>query len=299
MSLAPPSPVGHLWPRWAAAADLTGDGGTAVRQKLEQRLTLPPYAQQIALLLCRDSAGARFTHVLSWPFAPHLLERPLEWWRSGDAEPAQPGWPRKEGLYAITDVAAEFPLFAVLPDVAAVAFEGDEHAWHRARRSALSAAGPRQDNGPDGEWIVRVPETVTPWLSVEWGVPYPARNAPPSRSLVSARVGKPAGGILRSRQTVTIELNGMQSDVVALVHALVGMARDRKHHTADEANDVCAVLSRLAHADALLVESDIIGAHRRVFHWLVRTRPLPHVQLPGATGPVDQTWRKNEHPSAP
>ncbi|WP_073227044.1 hypothetical protein [Streptomyces sp. NBRC 110465] len=268
------TPVGRIWPRWAAGADLAGDTGDALRQQLQMRLAIPPYVQSVALLLGRDAVGNQFTKVMGWPYARHALDQPIEWWRTADAEPAQPGWPRRDGLVSILDVADAFPLFAILPDRSpAVAYDGDDEAWHQARRSALSTAIAQQDGSTD-VWTIRVPEVVAPWLTVHWTVPYPARNAPVSRSLASVTFEQPTGGVLRGRRTATIELSEVQSDVAALVHVLVGAARDSGRAAAAGSTELRRLLWRFAQGDEGLVEGDITLAHRQAFQWLAPITPV-------------------------
>lgn len=272
-SSATAEPEGRIWPRWATAVDFTGGHGQAVREQLAMRLDLPPFAESIAMLLGRDAVGTPFTKVLAWPFARHLLDRPTEWWRIADAEPAQPGWPRKDGVLGILDLAAQFPLFAILPDrPAAVAFRGDEAAWHQARRSALSTAVARQD--VTGRWSIRVPETVTPWLTVHWAVPYPARDVPASRDLAAVTIAQPSGGVLRSKKLSTIELAEVQADVAAVAHVLVGVARDSGRVASAGAAELRSLLWRLAQGEDNPPEGDITMAHRQSYKWLARTDVL-------------------------
>ncbi|MER6913933.1 hypothetical protein ABT354_19860 [Streptomyces sp. NPDC000594] len=254
-------------------ADLRGEGGSALRGQVEKRLRLPPSAQSVALLLGRDAVGARFTQVMDWPGDGPLLDRPVEWWRMADTRPAQPGWPLRDGLTSTLDMAGGFPLFAVLPDrPAAVAYGGEQHRWHEARRAALSTAVARQDE-LHGEWTISVPEPVAPWLTVSWSVPYPARNAAPSRDLASITLGATSTSPLRQRRARTIELSGVQSDIAALAHVLVAAARDSSTAAAETAAGLHALLVRFAQGDATLVESEIIVAHRRAYRWLVNAIP--------------------------
>ncbi|MEU3904173.1 hypothetical protein AB0F20_10175 [Streptomyces goshikiensis] len=266
-------PVGRIWPRWATAVDFAEGKGEVVRGELAMRLTIPPFATSVAMLLGRDAVGNPFTRVLAWPFARPQLDYPTDWWRIADAEPAQPGWPRKDGVLGIMDVAATFPLFGILPDLpAAVAFGGDENAWHQARRAALSAAVARQDAA--GRWTIRVPETVTPWLTAHWAVPYPARDVPASRDLAALSIVQPSGGVLRGKKTTTVELAEVQADVAALAHVLVGVARDPRKVASAGATHLRTLLWRFTQEDGDVEEGDITMAHRQAFKWLADTQGL-------------------------
>lgn len=260
-------PEGRIWPRWATAADFSGARGEALRQEMSLRLELPPYAESVAVLMGRDTAGHQFTKIMAWPFARHLLDRPTDWWHIADKEPAQPGWPRRSAdLLGTWDLAGLFPLFAILPDrPAAVAFRGDDAAWQRARRHALSDAVARQD-GPD-RWSIRVPEPLTPWLTAHWSIPYPARNVPVSRNLAALTIGQPSGGVLRGRKTATVELDEVQTHIAALAHILVGVARDTSRAAAGGAVELRSLLWRVAQEQSI-EEGDITLAHRQAYKWL-------------------------------
>ncbi|MEV6956553.1 hypothetical protein [Streptomyces sp. NPDC051183] len=265
-------PEGRIWPRWATAIDFAEGNGEILRGQLAMRLEIPPFAQCVAMLLGRDATGNQFTKVLAWPFARPQLDYPDEWWRIADAEPAQPGWPRRDGVLGVMDIAAPFPLFGILPDrPAAVAFGGNESAWHQARRAVLSTAVARQD--ASGRWSIRVPETVTPWLTAHWAVPYPARDVPVSRDLAAVSIVQPSGGVLRSKRTATVELHEVQADVAALAHVLVGTARDRGKVASAGAGQLRSLLWRFAQGDDVQ-EGDITMAHRQGYKWLAGSQDL-------------------------
>ncbi|MGA5820003.1 hypothetical protein ACPC54_19325 [Kitasatospora sp. NPDC094028] len=268
--------AGRVWPHWAAVADFTVAGGQMLRGQLEFLLELPPYATSVALLLGRDNAGSHFTKVLSWPFARHLLHQPMAWWPVADSEPAQPGWPGPHGLLAVTDLTAVWPAFAYLAGHPCTqAFDGDHQVWQQARRSALSSEVARQD-GPGGTWTIRVTEQVAPWLAAHWSVPYPARNAPTSRTLAAVTLTR--SGALRGRREVVLELDAMPAAAAALAQVMVGAARTPAPDAAAGAASLRDLLWRYAEGQ-VVGEGDLTGTHRAAARWLAAAVPAPTSSL--------------------
>ncbi|MFD8316292.1 hypothetical protein [Kitasatospora purpeofusca] len=258
--------AGRVWPHWAAVADFTAPGGQLLRGRLGFHLELPPYATSVALLLGRDNAGSRFTKVLSWPFARHLLHQPMAWWPVADSERAQPGWPAPDGLLCVTDLTAVWPAFAHLAGHPCTqAFGGAAQLWQQARRSALSSEIARQD-GPGGSWTIRVAERVAPWLTAHWSVPYPARNAPASRTLAAVTLTR-TGSALRGRRDAVLELDELPAAAAALAQVMVGAARTPSPDAAAGAASLRDLLWRYAEGQ-VVAEGDLTSAHRPASRWL-------------------------------